>query len=85
VPVFGVGEQGGPLYHVMQLIPGLGMDVVLDELRRLRLPRCKLAPTQADAAGRATDGTRDVSAASVVGRVSLHVSSPGPAGPQRLS
>jgi hypothetical protein len=38
VPVFGVGEQDGLHYYVMQFIPGLGLDVVLDELRRLRPP-----------------------------------------------
>jgi eukaryotic-like serine/threonine-protein kinase len=36
VPVFGVGEEAGLHYYVMQRIPGLGIDVVLDELRRLR-------------------------------------------------
>lgn len=36
VPVFGVGEHEGQPYFVMQLIQGLGMDQVLDELRRLR-------------------------------------------------
>src|SRR5262249_34075334 len=35
VPVFGVGEQDGLHYYVMQFIPGLGLDLVLDELRRL--------------------------------------------------
>ena len=36
VPVFGVGHEGGQHYYVMQLIAGLGLDAVLDELRRLR-------------------------------------------------
>src|ERR1700733_1696949 len=36
VPVFGVGQQDGHHYFVMQLIAGLGLDVVLDDLRRLR-------------------------------------------------
>jgi WD40 repeat protein/serine/threonine protein kinase len=36
VPVFGVGEDGGLHYYVMQYIPGLGLDAVLDELRQLR-------------------------------------------------
>src|SRR5262249_7627963 len=36
VPVFGVGEQDGLHYYVMQFIPGLGLDQVLTELRRLR-------------------------------------------------
>jgi serine/threonine protein kinase/WD40 repeat protein len=36
VPVFGVGEEGGHHYYVMQFIQGLGLDQVLDELKRLR-------------------------------------------------
>jgi WD40 repeat protein/serine/threonine protein kinase len=36
VPVHGVGFQDGIHYYVMQLIPGLGLDQVLDEVRRLR-------------------------------------------------
>jgi serine/threonine protein kinase/formylglycine-generating enzyme required for sulfatase activity len=65
VPVFGVGEEGGLHYFVMQFIRGLSLDVVLDELRRLRLPPDKPTPTQADAAGLPTDAPRDVSAADV--------------------
>src|SRR5262249_45454737 len=36
VPVFGVGESDGTHYYVMQLIPGLGLDAVMKEVRRLR-------------------------------------------------
>ncbi len=36
VPVFGVGEQDGTPYYVMQFIAGLGLDAVIDELRQLR-------------------------------------------------
>jgi WD40 repeat protein/serine/threonine protein kinase len=36
VPVFGVGEQDGLHYYVMQFIPGLGLDDVLDELKKLQ-------------------------------------------------
>lgn len=36
VPVFGVGEHDGLSYYVMQFIQGLGLDEVLDELRRMR-------------------------------------------------
>ncbi len=32
VPVFGVGEHDGMPYYVMQFIPGLGLDAVIDEL-----------------------------------------------------
>src|SRR5262249_13676056 len=38
VPVFGVGEAEGQHYYVMQFIPGLGLDAVLDEIKRLRGP-----------------------------------------------
>jgi serine/threonine protein kinase/WD40 repeat protein len=65
VPVFGVGEENGLHYYVMQFIPGLGLDTVLNELRRLRLPHGKPAPTRGDAPGLTTDGTRVISAADV--------------------
>jgi serine/threonine protein kinase len=39
VPVFGVGEEDGLHYYVMQFIPGLGLDEVLEELKRLRARR----------------------------------------------
>ena len=38
VPVFGVGEHEGVHFYVMQFIPGLALDAVLDEVRRLRGP-----------------------------------------------
>ncbi len=81
VPVFGVGEQDGLHYYVMQFIAGLGLDVVLDELRHLRLPRGKLAPTVDDAPGRPTNSTRAVSAAHVArGLLSGEFRQPEPAG-----
>jgi serine/threonine protein kinase/Flp pilus assembly protein TadD len=36
VPVYGVGEHDGTPYYVMQFIQGLGLDEVLEELRRMR-------------------------------------------------
>src|SRR5262249_10386813 len=36
VPVFGVGCHEGTHYYVMQFIQGLGLDEVLEELKRLR-------------------------------------------------
>jgi eukaryotic-like serine/threonine-protein kinase len=45
VPVFGVGQQDGHHYFVMQLIAGLGLDVVLDDLRRLRRAKLGAGPT----------------------------------------
>jgi formylglycine-generating enzyme required for sulfatase activity/serine/threonine protein kinase len=80
VPVFGVGEQDGLHYFVMQLIPGLGLDVVLDELRRLRQPRGKPAPTLGDVPGYTTNDSRDVSAADVArGLLSGAIRQPEPA------
>jgi WD40 repeat protein/serine/threonine protein kinase len=65
VPVFGVGEQDGLHYYVMQFIAGLGLDVVVDELRRLRQSGGKHPPTQADAPGRPTNSSRNASAVAV--------------------
>jgi serine/threonine protein kinase/WD40 repeat protein/Flp pilus assembly protein TadD len=65
VPVFGVGEENGLHYYVMQFIPGLGLDLVLHELQRLRRPAGKPAPTRGDAPGRPTDAGRSASAAVV--------------------
>jgi len=36
VPVFGVGEDRGTYFYVMQFIPGRGLDAVLRDVRRLR-------------------------------------------------
>ncbi len=36
VPVFGVGECDGLHYYAMQFIPGQSLDLVIDELRRMR-------------------------------------------------
>ena len=44
VPVFGVGRQDGYYYYVMQFIAGLGLDVVLDDLRRLRQAKSVAGP-----------------------------------------
>ena len=37
VPVFGVGEQDGLHYYAMQFIAGLGLDSVIEEVKRLRI------------------------------------------------
>src|SRR5262249_37859022 len=82
VPVFGVGEQGGLHYYVMQFIPGLGLDLVLDELRRLRPPRGRQAPTEGDAPGRPANVTREGSAVHVArGLLTGEFRPPGPSNP----
>ena len=47
VPVFGVGREDGHHYFVMQFIAGLGLDMVLDDLRRLRRPKAEAKPAPA--------------------------------------
>ena len=44
VPVFGVGRQDGHHYFVMQFIAWLGLDVVLDDLWRLRRAKSETGP-----------------------------------------
>jgi hypothetical protein len=65
VSVFGVGQQDGLHYYVMQFIAGQSVDVVRDALRRLRQSGGKLAPTQADPPDRPTPIGEGVSAAEV--------------------
>src|SRR5262249_14623457 len=36
VPVFDVGQDGEHLYYAMQLIHGQGLDMVIDDLKRMR-------------------------------------------------
>ena len=63
VPVFGVGEQDGMHYYVMQFIQGLGLDEVLEELRRIPVDsQAPLPPVAGKSAGRPSG---DVSAAEV--------------------
>ncbi len=51
VPVFGVGRQDGHHYFVMQFIAGLGLDAVLEDLRRLRQAKSQAGPAAASRAG----------------------------------
>ncbi len=57
VPVFGVGEHEGLPYYVMQFIQGLGLDDVLDELKRMH------GGTPTATGGELRVGRKDVSAA----------------------
>jgi WD40 repeat protein/serine/threonine protein kinase/tetratricopeptide (TPR) repeat protein len=56
VPVFGVGREDGCHYYVMQFIAGLGLDAVLDDLRRLREGNSIAAPEAAGAGATRTEG-----------------------------
>jgi serine/threonine protein kinase len=75
VPVFGVGEDAGLHYYVMQFIAGQGLDQVLAELRRLRKTRSGSAR-----AGNQTPSSFGVtlSAADVAQRLLTGEFKPGP-------
>ncbi len=60
VPVFGVGEHDGTPYYAMQFIQGLGLDAVINEVRRLQHPG---TTDPADPTPAPTLSRRDVSAA----------------------
>jgi serine/threonine protein kinase len=62
VPVFGLGECGGTPYYVMQFIRGLGLDEVLDELKRMRTGQ---RPTAAATGGGPEDSRPNFTAADV--------------------
>src|SRR5215469_14760373 len=62
VPVFGVGEQDGMPYYVMQFINGLGLDGVLEELRKLQPSSARSGPS---AEGELRVSRKDLSAAAV--------------------
>jgi serine/threonine protein kinase/WD40 repeat protein/tetratricopeptide (TPR) repeat protein len=51
VPVFDIGEHDGVHFYSMQFIRGQGLDVILQDLRRLRdrVPAAGPAPTQGEA------------------------------------
>ncbi len=67
VPVFGVGRQDGHRYFVMQFIAGLGLDVVLDDLRRLRRAKSEAGPAPAASQIDGLTG-RDVARSLITGR-----------------
>jgi WD40 repeat protein/serine/threonine protein kinase len=48
VPVHGVGEHEGVYYYAMQYIQGHGLDVILDDLRRLRAGAAMLPSAPGD-------------------------------------
>jgi tRNA A-37 threonylcarbamoyl transferase component Bud32 len=62
VPVFGVGEHDGLPYYVMQFIQGLGLDEVLDQLKRMQAGG---TPATTATAGDLRVARQDVSAVDV--------------------
>src|SRR5262249_1402422 len=65
VPVFGVGEHEGLPYYVIQFIRGLGLDEVLEELRRLQPGKPASDSIPGLTGGELRISRKDVSAADV--------------------
>ena len=65
VPVFGVGEHEGVPFYVMQYIQGLGLDLVLEELKRLQSGDKGSGNTPRLSGGELRVSRREVSAADV--------------------
>jgi serine/threonine protein kinase len=63
VPVYGVGEHDGTPYYVMQFIQGLGLDDVLEELKRMK--NVGGQPASAVGADELKGSRRDVTAAEI--------------------
>jgi WD40 repeat protein/serine/threonine protein kinase len=68
VPVFGVGEHDGLPYYVMQFIQGLGLDTVIDELRRWRAGGGTAPPPTTTAPPRPDVSAADVARSLVTGQ-----------------
>jgi serine/threonine-protein kinase len=62
VPVFDVGQDGDHLYYAMQLIHGQGLDLVIDDLKRLR-PQSAAMPARVQQASE-----RSIAASLVAGQ-----------------
>jgi WD40 repeat protein/serine/threonine protein kinase len=63
VPVYGVGEEAGLHYYVMQFIQGLGLDEVLAEVRRVR--QAKQGSGETASSARPSSRRKEVSVAVV--------------------
>jgi serine/threonine protein kinase/WD40 repeat protein len=85
VTVFDFGEQDGICYYAMQYIAGVGLDRVLDDVRRLRAEGARAPPSANGAAARATEAmTGPISAVSrglLTGRFAAAPTPPGPEPP----
>src|SRR5262249_14952102 len=62
VPVFDVGQDGDHLYYAMQLIHGQGLDLVIQDLKRLRAESAAVPPREQQAS------ERSIAAALVAGQ-----------------
>ncbi len=85
VPVFGVGQDDGYHYYVMQLIQGKGLDQVIDELRRLRgapsAPATALRPNRPPARSGRDATAADIAYSFAAERFNAADAPTGPIGP----
>ena len=81
VPVFGVGRDDGRHYYVMQFIPGMGLDAVLEELRRLRRGGGPSGPPAGRASSNGAVSAAAVAEAILTGRFSPAEGADGIPGP----
>jgi eukaryotic-like serine/threonine-protein kinase len=68
VPVHGVGEHGGVHYYAMQYIQGHGLDVILEDLRRLRAGAASMPPSANGNPGKDDTGSMAVARSLLTGR-----------------
>ena len=68
VPVFEVGEEDDFVYYAMQLIQGQGLDLVVDDLKRIRSERSKIVPGPEDEIGKDAPEAHSIAASLIAGR-----------------
>ncbi len=71
VPVFEVGREGEVCYYAMQFIQGQGLDVVYDEIRKLRGKAKKRKKAPLEGVQESIDATKAISDESSVGAASF--------------
>jgi WD40 repeat protein len=71
VPVFGVGHDEEHHYYVMQFIPGLSLDAVLEDLKRLRRGGVGVGSPVSRTASRGEVSASEVAEAILTGRFAL--------------
>jgi serine/threonine-protein kinase len=81
VPVFGVGQDGGHHFYVMQFIPGMGLDAVFEELRRLHRATGPAGPSAGGSPSRGAVKAAEVAEAILTGRFSFALVGSGGASP----
>src|SRR6266513_2949655 len=71
VPVFGVGQHDGLPYYVMQFIQGLGLDAVLEELKKQQAGKSSSKPTADEKPPTASRPAAQLAQSLLTGRLDL--------------